>query len=223
MGTTHPRILGLLTSYGWTQQERELGWKLLRGACDGRMVMPEMPTRDREAVERLDELEDRWFPIAGAALAHRCPKIRDEVFLNLSQTDGPEVIITVATLVARIRKLEQGDAQHKEARALLANRGLTDATLAEADTYLQRVEPFGEPQVVDIEELRQSRKGAEDAMWAWYQEWGTIARTAINNRWLLQQLGFVSRPSGGDGAVIDEVDEVDESVDARPDAPVEPS
>ncbi len=32
---------------------------------------------------------------------------------------------------------------------------------------------------------------AETAMWSWYLEWSTIARTVINNRRHLRELGFL--------------------------------
>ena len=70
------------------------------------------------------------------------------------------------------------------------------------------------------EDERKARKAAEEAMWAWYLEWSTIARHAISDRNLLRALGFLCRrlglfemprgllprPPGEIGSTVDAVD-----------------
>jgi hypothetical protein len=53
-----------------------------------------------------------------------------------------------------------------------------------------------------------ARTRAGDELWAWYLEWSQIIRTAVKNRRLLQQLGFLSRKGGvlvedGGGEAVD--------------------
>ena len=50
------------------------------------------------------------------------------------------------------------------------------------------------PEPMDIEQHRAETAEAEAAMWAWYLEWSQIARSVINDRGLLRQLGFL-RPT----------------------------
>ena len=52
------------------------------------------------------------------------------------------------------------------------------------------------PVPLSVEEQRAELARAEEAMWGWYLEWGQVARTAIKQRDLLRQLGFL-RDRGG--------------------------
>ena len=61
--------------------------------------MREQPARapDPTVIEELDAWENRWFPVAEATLRRRKPEIADKVFLNLAQTSGIEVAVSVST------------------------------------------------------------------------------------------------------------------------------
>ena len=95
-----------------------------------------------------------------------------------------------------VQALGKGDAQSREARAVLARRGVTDAALREIRAVCMRTSTLEDvklpaPRVV-------VRADAEERAWAWYQEWSTIARARIRDGRLLRRLGFGKRgrPAG---------------------------
>lgn len=133
---------------------------------------------------------NRWYPVAQATLERHFPDVGERVFLNLAQATGVEVAVSVGTFVGRLRQLERDEAERsREARVLLAKRGLTEAVIAEPEALLGRFQTMPEPAPEEPEE--EDRTAAEEAMWAWYLEWSTIARQAINDRNLFRGLGFL--------------------------------
>ncbi len=82
----------------------------------------------RRAQCRQGSRGNKRFPIAQAFLAARFPEIHDVVFLNLAQTEGPAVIISVGTFIARLATRRETTAG-KAALKLLAKRGITDAVI----------------------------------------------------------------------------------------------
>jgi hypothetical protein len=124
------------------------------------------------------------------------PEVHAKVFLNLSQTQGNQVVVSVGTLVERIDALPatgQG-----EALATLIRHGVTNQVLDDARGMLAQLRlsppveepPEGDEPVID--------PAAEDAMWSYYLQWSVIARRAISDRRLLRQLGFLRSQRGGD-------------------------
>lgn len=129
---------------------------------------------------------------------------------DLSQTEGPAVVVSVGTFVDRLKEMSKTDGgfgkNGKEARKLLAKRGLTANVLEHAEALIEKVQTIERrPEPPNLEEQRAALTKAEDAMWAWYLEWGAIARSSIKDRGVLRQLGFLS--SGRGRVVEDEVEE----------------
>lgn len=135
------------------------------------------------------------------------------MFLNLSQTSGPPVVMTVATLLDRI------DAQSDEVRALLARRGLTPEIIAEARS---NIATFSDITKEDESTLfdQAADEAAEAELWAWYLEWSTIARTVITNRRHLRALGFLRNSKG---EVVEAPLEDEESEDDEPSPAPQPA
>lgn len=135
------------------------------------------------------------------------------MFLNLSQTEGAAVIISVSTFIERIAELGRAEAGYgqagKDARKLLARRGLTPKVIDEAKALLDQVTTLEEApaELPDLEEERTRLAQAEEAMWAWYLEWAEIARAAIKDRALLRRLGFLATASRGRSAVAEDGDD----------------
>jgi len=194
MGLRNARISELLKQYGFTEKDRTQGWMLLKALTDGRLAERGPTRQDPALIRLLDEWENRWFPIASASLKNRFPEAHEWLFLNLTQTEGNAVVISVSTFVDRLGKLATEpslEARGAEARELLTQRGLNAATMQVATTMLSALDataPSGPTSVVDPEQAAQ----AEQAMWTWYLEWGEIARVAITDRRLLRELGFLS-------------------------------
>ena len=189
-GLTHPQIAAALTPHGFSQAELAEGWELLTKVTGARLGRAPVPAASESDLVALDEWENKWFPIADAALARHFPDIRDRVFLNLSQTTGREVLVSVSTFLDRLSALaDSEDEQDQAAMELLARRGLNAEARNEGDALLAAITSVGEPN----DDGNEVEHELEDAMWTYYLEWSAIARTVIRNGRLLQRLGFRRR------------------------------
>ena len=194
-------IAQYLMRYGFTQQTLDEGWALFQAVVgttfDG--TAPQPP--DPKDLALLDDWENRWYPIAFATLEAHFPAVQARVFLNLSQTEGPQLVPNITTLLERICALEADGAtdEDKAARALLNKRGLTHESIEEAQTILARLQTLelaGEDHEdhEDDEEPEQAAEDQanEDAMWTFYKEWSAISRAVIKSRKHLKLLGFLT-------------------------------
>jgi hypothetical protein len=196
LGLRNPRVSSALAPYGFSEADINEGWTLLQALGRGKLSISAIPSTNVEAIQQLDQWENRWFPIAMASLARRYPAVHARLFLNLSQTDGPEVAVSVGTFLERYDELADPNgrygAEGPKAKELLQTRGLTAEVLDEARLLLEalaRVAPSKTPPSAD--ELKTDLARAEEQLWAWYLEWSQVARTAIRQRVLLRQLGFL--------------------------------
>ena len=197
IGLRNPRIHSALAVYGFTDADLNEGWNLLQALGRGKLSVTAIPVTNIEAIQQLDLWENRWFPIAMASLSRRYPAVHARVFLNLSQTEGPEVAVSVRTFVERYDALTDPQSPHGpegiKAKELLQARGLTADTVSEARTLLDALSKVATAATpLSTEEMRTDLARAEDALWAWYLEWSQVARTAVQQRALLKQLGFLS-------------------------------
>ncbi len=192
LGVVDPRIASLLSPYGFNQLVVQLGWTLVQNASGGRLDTVTFTQPDPSTLDEVDEFENKWFPIAKVTLDCNYPAVSEEVFLNLSQTEGPAVAISVSTLIRRLEalKAEDAGAERTAARALLAERGLTPEVVAAAKALVEKLGVVEEPPEIDLEQDRIDRDEAEEALWKWYLQWSTIARTVIKDKRLLRLLGF---------------------------------
>jgi hypothetical protein len=88
-----------------------------------------------------------------------------------------------------------------KAQALLTDRGLTPEIIGNVCEMLEELcRTEQSDSEMSSEEARAEAAKAEDAMWAWYLEWSQFVRSAITNRRLLRQLGFLS----SSGSSVDE-------------------
>lgn len=205
LGLRNKKIATALAARGFGADDLEEGFALLRGVTGVALeVLPKAPANPAIILD-IDRWENEWFPVADATLARHFPEVHARVFLNLSQTEGAGVIISVGTFIERIEALTKAEGGHgqagKDARKLLARRGLDKTVVDEAKALLAKVESIEDQPaaLVDLEEEKARLAKAEQAMWAWYLEWGAIARASIKDRSLLRQLGFLSSSQGGGG------------------------
>jgi len=193
VGLGDPRVQAALARFGLSEGDIDEGWNRLRALSKVPVrFAPEAPAV--ELVGALDAWENQWFPIIEVVLRTSHPEVHEVVFLNLTQTEGPQVVVSVRTLLDRLEAMVRpkdegglGDRGEK-ARAHLTRRGVSDEVLAEARALLARVgkPPSTDEPIVDPE----ARAAAEAHMWSWYLEWSGIARAAIKDRNLLAVLGF---------------------------------
>lgn len=130
----------------------------------------------------------------------------------------------MSVFLQRLSDMEKGKGPFqkggKAARALLAERGLTQDIVDEATQLIAQVGQATPALPAAAERPSDDTiQAAEDAMWAWYREWGTIARTVVTSRRELRRMGFLGSRTSGD---TDEANDtpVDTPVDAN--APTEP-
>jgi hypothetical protein len=191
-----------LSEFGFKQADMQEGWALIHALGKGRLLVARpAPLGGAETLRALDAWENRWFPIAHAALGRRFPAVAALFFLNLTQTEGPGVAISVRVFVDRYDELAAGSERYgadaSRAADLLRQRGLTAAVVDEAKALYASLTHVAEaPESLELEAQQQALSRAEAAMWAWYLEWSKIARVAIKQRSLLRQLGFLATRRG---------------------------
>jgi hypothetical protein len=189
-GLGNPEIMRALQPYGFDQATLDQGWTLLRQTSAVRLGAASEAPLTRAEVQRLDAWENKWFPIAAAVLEHHHPDVKSQVFRNLRQTRRNQVVLSVATFLDRVDGLARGGGN--AVLATLARHGLTGAVLDEARSLLGHVmQPsFQEPPDASAEG-EPVAASACGAMWSYYRLWSAIARSAISDRRLLRQLGFL--------------------------------
>jgi len=206
MGMRDSRVATAMAAYGFDDEDLQQAWDLLRAVGAVKLNKGEAgQTMDRETLRRLDEWENKWYPLAKATLQARYPAVHDEFFKNLFQAAGPEVIVTVETFLQRLEELTAAQGAYAQdgaaARAVLVKRGIDGTCVEEAKKLLETLQKtvvMAAPpnKAKEAEELA----AAEQALWNWYLEWSQVARTAITNRSVLRLMGFgtTRRPAEDD-------------------------
>lgn len=188
LGLRNARVAATLSAHGFKDEDLREGWSLMQALTSGRLDVALPITVDPSVLVALDTWENKWFPIANASLRARFPEVHAEVFRNLSQATGAEVIITVGTFLDRINTLKS-TAIGKSALELLAKRGIGEATIAEAKALLKKIETVDTVAKDAVSPEEEARR--EAALWSWYREWSEISRTVITDRRQLRALGFL--------------------------------
>jgi len=195
VGLGDPRARAALARFNFTRRDVDEGWNRLRALSEVPMLLPASP--GPAIVRGIDEWENQWFPIIGVILRTNFPDVHEVVFLNLVQTEGVEVLVSVRTLIDRLEAIslpeEEGGLgeRGRAARAYLEHRGVTDELLEEGRRLLAQVGqgPSTDEPIFDPD----ARAKAEAHLWSWYLEWSGIARAAIKEPSVLASLGFRAR------------------------------
>ncbi|MBK8256228.1 MAG: hypothetical protein IPK82_26620 [Polyangiaceae bacterium] len=232
LGVRHARVAAVLRVHGFTEKDLNEGWSLLRALGKTRLDAEEAPVPQDEAlVYQLDQWENKWFPIAKATLARHAPAVHAWFFRNLSQTEGPAVVLSVGTFLQRFDSLEKPEDKGgpkggggKAAKKKLQERGLSAEVLDAARALIDKLGGIqsSDVELPDLEQEEAELAAAESAMWAWYREWSDIARTVIKQRSLLRLMGFLqTNRAGVEEEVVDEEDEVEGEASEKVDVPEE--
>lgn len=204
-GLALPRVRSGLAAHGFQQEDYDDGWASLRKASGSSIAMPPAVPVDSSLYLKLDAWENIWFPIVQASLSRHYPDLARQVFLNLSQTEGPAVSVSVGILLERLELLaKDASTPAQAATALLQKRGLTPAVLGEAQSLLKQIGTLPPVATSEPTPTAEQVQQAEDEMWAWYLEWSAIAQRAIADRRLLRGLGFLAPRGSKDAADDDE-------------------
>ncbi len=70
-------------------------------------------------------------------------------------------------------------------------RGLTTDTINKAKELLAKLQSVSDAPALPLPDP-QEQQAKEDALWAWYLECSQIARTVIEDKRLLRELGFIN-------------------------------
>jgi len=198
VGVSHRRARAALETQGFTAEDLAEGWaRLMALSSPGRTVLePVAPAPD--VLGELQAFEGRWVPVCEVVLRLNFPAVHAVVLHKLGRTEGPDVVASITVLLDRLEAIARpeeegglGD-EGRRARALLAQRKLTDEVIAEGRALLARIGRAPDaPTEEELDELdREARALAEQRLWSWYLEWSTLARLAIRDRSLLRSLGF---------------------------------
>lgn len=212
LGLRKNKVAAALIAHGFSNADLEEGFRLLRRVTRTRLdVVERIAAAAPGLVTAIDEWENKWFPIADVTLKRHYPAVHAWMFRNLSQTEGPGVLVSVGTFVERWESLARSkdkggpDEGGAEAKKLLDRRGLTKAVIDEAKDLLTRagkVEPAAEAEASPLDDEDFAK--AEADLWAWYLEWSAIAQIAIKNRRLLREMGFLRSKSKAKGKAGDD-------------------
>ena len=78
LGVRAPRVALALSEFGFKQADMQEGWALIHALGKGRLLVARpAPLGGAETLRALDAWENRWFPIAHAALERRFPAARE--------------------------------------------------------------------------------------------------------------------------------------------------
>jgi hypothetical protein len=220
IGFRHPRVAAALAPYGFTEATIQEGWNLLQ-AVGTRRYAGVTSSADTQVIAQLDLWENKWFPIASASLLRHTPAAHSRLFNNLAQTEGPEVAVTVRTLIERYDAMRKGEEpfgpEGPKAADILAQRGMVPA-IQEARELLTKLGKIAESEAgMSTEDHKAELAKAEEDLWGFYLEWSQIVRAAITARPLLRTLGFLNSR----GAVVED-DDVEEAESETPNAVPQP-
>jgi hypothetical protein len=199
LNVRNPHIFAQLGTRGFSQATLDEGWRLTITATGSRLRFMEgapvmVADEARDLLAALDGWENMWFPVVNATLTRHFPDLREQIFANLSQTSGSEVIFSVSTLLDRLEGVK-GTA----AGALLEERGFNADVRKVARDILAKLQQKQSAVLPELDpETRQEQEAALVEAWAWYREWSDIARTIIRRPGQLIRLGL-RQPGRGKG------------------------
>ncbi len=189
IGLRDDRVSTVLAEYGFTANERNQGWDLLRALGLTQAVPTTVPLVNATFVA-LDAWRQHWMRIAQVCLEADFPRVYGQIFAGIDQPRQLSLAI-VPIFADRIDKLERAkDANSCAALAKLRKRGLTNARLDEARKLIEDFRNAKPPQLPDVELQRAQIRKAETALWDFYVEWSQITRATIKEPRLLELLGF---------------------------------
>ena len=196
-------IRSILLSVGYTSEEHQQGWKLLHRVA-GYTPAASGVTEDasvQRAVAELDAWDEPGFRRVRAALGHLHKPQLAFVFANdLQPATGPEAVLTVATMIARLDELEHG-ADRKSTRKddhaaldTLAKRGITKEERLRlrglVEVAQKGVRVVASP--VDAADQKQRHQHLSELR-EWHNDWAETARSVLTRRDHLIRLGLAKR------------------------------
>jgi hypothetical protein len=189
LGLSHPEVRALLAQRGFADTDAAEGFRLLQAAAEAFYAESAQAQAPDDPLALLDTWENRWLPIVRAALDRSFPEVSKTVLLNIKQTKGPLLAVSLQVLADRLGNLENSSIEsERRAHALLVRRGLTSSVKSELSSLLDAVRHA--PTETQAGPSPAHRAQARDIAWAWYLDWSQTARAVVRERRLLRCLGF---------------------------------
>jgi len=197
----NPKVVALMAARGFDQETLDEGWRHLKEAAGWMFVIPETErgilfADNSDMLTKLDSWENTWFDVADAGLSRKFPITHKKIFNNLTKASGFGVDKKIRTFLDRIDDLEgteEGGQEEnsREALEMLEKRGLTHKERDYARSLLKAVHenPMPEEFMVDPKVI-ETKKRAEEELWAWYVDWRKTARTVVSNEKLRAVMGI---------------------------------
>jgi hypothetical protein len=219
---TNRAIRNVLIQQGFTAIEQQRGWALLKAASGGEATPEPTTTVEelevRSAVVSLDQWDEPNFAKLKAILAFEFPDTLAYLFRGgLEAKQGPEAVISVDLLCERVKELQDGSAPERTSKrdldqaalGKLEKRGYTKQEWERLRALITTASK-SLPATEDASNKEEERRFEEAllALYAWWKEWSTIARTTVKRRDQRISLGLAKRKSAKqDPAEEDELDD----------------
>lgn len=199
--STWRSIRRTLAAHGFTKEEGQRGWVLLRRCMDlgfDEAFDPDVDSSARDASEELAQATGTIFRTCTVALDRLHPELSDFVFSGFEPASGAEAVLIIERFLDRLDELESGEdrAATREsdhaALATLAARGITPAERARMRELIRSAMNLD----VALEETNEEeRVAALTELRAWFVDWASTAREHIARRDQLVRLGLAKRRS----------------------------
>lgn len=190
-------IRAKLAARGYDDAEHRRAWDLLHRVSHYKPEATASLSHDqvvRTAVVTLDQWDERGFQIAGATLKHRHRPQHDFVFDGLTAAQGEAAVLSVKTFLDRLDALESSPDRAATrdadlaALVMLAKRGIDGAERARLRGLVDTAQS-----AMPVPEDSQERQQDLVALYAWLDEWSTVAKAEISRRDHLIALGLLKR------------------------------
>jgi hypothetical protein len=195
VGTT-PGIFQALGTHGYTEDDHQEGWNLLKAA--GGYVKAASSAGSgtdntiRAAIATLGKEGEAMLRVLRAAIQFKFPQFMSQLFDGMESSSGPGWVLVVQQLLERIDDLAQDGDDGEAALQLIADRGYGDdqrAQLADLVATAQSLGPAPSTPPPDADAHTQ----ALTALYQWYAEWAQIAKVVITRRDWLILMGLATR------------------------------
>jgi hypothetical protein len=174
-----------LATRGYTEAHHELAWSYLKKlAIFPAGSAPVLDKTVRDALVEVDAWDEPNYAVVRAVLENHHPEVVDFVFDNLSPKQGPEAVVGVSTLLDRLDALENAPERKTTRKAdhaaleTLAARGYTK----EERTRLRGLVDTAQTVVMTKPISDEEREKTQIRLYAWHNEWTTIARIVLTRR-----------------------------------------
>jgi hypothetical protein len=223
VGTTIP-IRAILAAQGYTQEDHDEGWELLKLASG--YAISKSPTSDADvmnAIALIDGWDEKGIRRVKTILKRHHQEQYEFVCTDLEPGKGNDSVLAVAKLLERINALKNSpereatrEEDHK-ALAALAKRKLDDEVWAKLRSLVDTVQkPVIREDDTTVEDLAKARHQALLNLHGWFEEWSQLARDEISRRSYLIRLGLAQRKSRGQ-ETTDPISLAEDTPDSAPD------